>query len=150
MLSKLYYDGAQRVDLVDIAKLCDYLHCKRFRYKPPHHFTYHVAGLFLMTRVCELKCFTESPTAIMLTKFVSLTLLQDGSSSSSNKSKPLFAAIDRALGSRSTLRGLLFIPATLFAVLASARIFGGAGVASSAQRAHERSGQISTLRADPI
>jgi hypothetical protein len=82
----------------------------RFRYKPPHHFTYHVARLFLMTRVCEHKCFTESPTAIMLTKFVSLTLLQNGSPSGSNKNKPLFAAIDRALGSRSILRGLLFIP----------------------------------------
>lgn len=27
MLSKLYYDRAQRVDLDDIAKLCDYLEC---------------------------------------------------------------------------------------------------------------------------
>lgn len=27
MLSKLYYDRARRVDLSDIAKLCDYLDC---------------------------------------------------------------------------------------------------------------------------
>jgi len=27
MLSKLYYDRAQRVDLVDVAKLCEYLNC---------------------------------------------------------------------------------------------------------------------------
>jgi putative transcriptional regulator len=27
MLSKLYYDRAHRVDLADIAKLCDYLEC---------------------------------------------------------------------------------------------------------------------------
>ena len=27
MLSKLYYDHARRVDLTDIAKLCDYLDC---------------------------------------------------------------------------------------------------------------------------
>jgi len=27
MLSKLYYDRAQRVDLADIAKLCEYLEC---------------------------------------------------------------------------------------------------------------------------
>jgi putative transcriptional regulator len=27
MLSKLYYDRAQRVDLDDIAQLCDYLEC---------------------------------------------------------------------------------------------------------------------------
>jgi putative transcriptional regulator len=27
MLSKLYYDRARRVDLADIAKLCDYLDC---------------------------------------------------------------------------------------------------------------------------
>jgi len=27
MLSKLYYDRALRVELVDIAKLCDYLEC---------------------------------------------------------------------------------------------------------------------------
>jgi Cro/C1-type helix-turn-helix DNA-binding protein len=45
MLSKLYYDRAQRVDLVDVAKLCEYLNSMRFRYKPPHHCTYHVARL---------------------------------------------------------------------------------------------------------
>ena len=27
MLSKLYYDRAQRVDLSDVAKLCEYLNC---------------------------------------------------------------------------------------------------------------------------
>jgi putative transcriptional regulator len=27
MLSKLYYDRAQRLDLVDVAKLCEYLNC---------------------------------------------------------------------------------------------------------------------------
>jgi putative transcriptional regulator len=27
MLSKLYYDRAQRVDLADLAKLCEYLEC---------------------------------------------------------------------------------------------------------------------------
>lgn len=27
MLSKLYYDRARRIDLVDVAKLCDYLNC---------------------------------------------------------------------------------------------------------------------------
>ncbi len=27
MLSKLYYDRARRVDLTDIAKLCDYFDC---------------------------------------------------------------------------------------------------------------------------
>ena len=27
MLSKLYYDRAQRVDLADIAKLCEHLEC---------------------------------------------------------------------------------------------------------------------------
>ena len=27
MLSKLYYDRARRVDLVDLAKLCDYFNC---------------------------------------------------------------------------------------------------------------------------
>ena len=27
MLSKLYYDRARRVELTDIAKLCDYLDC---------------------------------------------------------------------------------------------------------------------------
>ncbi len=27
MLSKLYYDRARRVDLIDIAKLCDYFEC---------------------------------------------------------------------------------------------------------------------------
>jgi putative transcriptional regulator len=27
MLSKLYYDRARRVDLVDVAKLCNYLNC---------------------------------------------------------------------------------------------------------------------------
>jgi putative transcriptional regulator len=27
MVSKLYYDRAQRVDLDDIGKLCDYLEC---------------------------------------------------------------------------------------------------------------------------
>jgi hypothetical protein len=37
MLSKLYYDRAQRVDLVDVAQLCEYLNSVRFRYKPPHN-----------------------------------------------------------------------------------------------------------------
>lgn len=27
MLSKLYYDRARRVDLTDVAKLCDYFDC---------------------------------------------------------------------------------------------------------------------------
>lgn len=27
MLSKLYYDRARRIDLVDVAKLCNYLNC---------------------------------------------------------------------------------------------------------------------------
>ena len=27
MLSKLYYDRAQRVDLADVGKLCEYLNC---------------------------------------------------------------------------------------------------------------------------